>query len=413
MKGRAFGAPLLRACLYAAILLSAIGGAAWAAGADDLTDPPAPGPPPPGPSAPPRGDPPPVAANGPPAPGGDADDEPMPPAIPPAPAAKPAPATPPGTSSAPPATWASPAGPPPSSPSPSSSSTPTPKPVPAPPPAAPPSPGPFPWPTGPSSPSAVVAPAPPVRVEPAAATVGAPPAVAATAKPLPASLAQRTRIGFYGEGQLFIDAESNKTVRLPELVVSIDHHPNDWLRIVGALEADDLSRVALQQAFLEASPEPFIGLRAGLLIVPLGLGNLSPEPTSYLTVDRPLTDQLIVPAVWRELGVGIFGEIGPGLRYQGQVLSGLDGTGFAAQAPLWGGRGDGGSLAVHDAAVAGRLELVDLPPGLVVGGGGYYGNATDGLRTLSGLHVGVVEADARYKKSGFDLRAEYARLYIV
>jgi hypothetical protein len=256
-------------------------------------------------------------------------------------------------------------------------------------------------------------PASSVQVEPAAPTVGVPVVAAVAAKPLPASLARRTRIGFYGEGQLFIDAESNKTARLPELVVSIDHRPNDWLRIVGALEADDVSRLALQQAFLEASPAPFIGLRAGLLLVPVGLGNLSPEPTSYLTVDRPLTDQLIAPAVWRELGVGIFGEIGPGLRYQGQILSGLDGTGFSAQAPLWGGRGDGGSLAIHDAAVAGRLELADLPPGLVVGGGGYYGNATSGLPGLSGLHVGVVEADARYKKSGFDLRAEYARLYIV
>ncbi|HZL17822.1 MAG TPA: hypothetical protein VFG23_08760 [Polyangia bacterium] len=249
------------------------------------------------------------------------------------------------------------------------------------------------------------------QAEPVAAVAAAPAAPAA--QPVAESLARRTRIGFYGQAQLFIDAESNKTARLPELVVSIAHRPNDWLRIVGALEADDASHLALQQAFVEASPEPFIGLRAGLLIVPLGLGNLSPEPTSYLTVDRPLTDQLIVPAVWRELGVGIFGEIGPGLRYQGQVASGLDGTGFSAQAPLWGGRGDGGSLAVHDAAVAGRLELVELPPGLVVGGGGYYGNATDGVRSLSGVHVGVIEADARYKKSGFDLRAEYARLYIV
>ena len=101
-------------------------------------------------------------------------------------------------------------------------------------------------------------PAASVQVEPAATAVGAPTAVAAAPKPLPASLARRTRIGFYGEGQLFIDAESNKTARLPELVVSIDHRPNDWLRIVGALEADDVSRLALQQAFLEASPEPRI-----------------------------------------------------------------------------------------------------------------------------------------------------------
>ena len=67
----------------------------------------------------------------------------------------------------------------------------------------------------------------------------------------------------------------------------------------------------MQQALVETCRlTPRSACAAGLLIMPLGLGNLSPEPTSYLTVDRPLTDQLIVPSVWRELGVGIFGEVG-------------------------------------------------------------------------------------------------------
>jgi hypothetical protein len=227
------------------------------------------------------------------------------------------------------------------------------------------------------------------------------------------SHARRTFVGVYGEAQLFIDAASNKTERLPEVVFSVLHRPTDWFQILAAVEADDGTHLAMQRAYVEVAPVPAFGLRAGLMIVPLGLGNLIPEPTSTLTVDRPLTDQLIIPSTWRELGVGIFGEVGPGLRYQGEVLSGLDGSGFSAEAPLWGGRGDGKTLAIHDAAVAGRLELAELPPGLVIGGGGYYGNATGGLPALSGLHVGVFEADARYHKFGFDLRAEYARLFIV
>jgi hypothetical protein len=227
------------------------------------------------------------------------------------------------------------------------------------------------------------------------------------------SRGRRTWVGLSGEAQLFIDAESNETTRLPEVVFSVTHRPTDWFRMAFAVEADDRSSLAMQQALVEVAPTPLIGLRAGLMIVPLGLVNLHPEPTTYLTVDRPLTDQLIIPTIWRELGVGIFGEIGPGLRYQGEVLSGLDGRGFSAEAPLWGARGDGRTLAIHDAAVAGRLELADVPPGLVIGGGGTYGNATAGLDGLSGLHVGVAEADARYHKFGFDLRAEYARLFIV
>ena len=161
---------------------------------------------------------------------------------------------------------------------------------------------------------------------------------------------RRTKVGAYGVGQLFVDGGSNVTAKLPLAVLSVEHRPTDWVRIAAAVQVEDGTRPGMQQALVEVSPSAAFGLRAGLLIVPIGLGNLSPEPTSYLTVDRPLTDQMIVPSVWRELGVGIFGEVVPGLRYQGAVVSGLDGTGLSAEAPLWGTRGDGQSIAVHDAA---------------------------------------------------------------
>jgi hypothetical protein len=385
VKRRALGAPLVRAQLWAAIVIGLATRAALAAPTDDLADPPPATPPradtPPAATAPPNS---PASSPAPPAvptapPPTDAEDEPMPPALPPVPAPKPRPPVP--------------------ARQPLVAQPPSPAP---PPPAAP---GPVPWPTVPSGQSSD-----------AGNGVARPAVVAAPTPAGPSgaySLSGRTQVGFYGEAQLFVDAESNKTARLPEVVFSVTHRPTDWFRIVAALEADDGTSLALQQAFFEIAPTPFIGLRAGLMIVPLGLANLVPEPAMTLTVDRPLTDQLIVPSIWRELGVGIFGELGPGLRYQGEVLSGLDGRGFSAEAPLWGGRGDGSGIAVHDAAFAGRLELVDRPPGLVIGGGGYYGNATAGLEALGGLHVGVLEADARYHRFGFDLRAEVARLYIV
>ncbi|HVV48889.1 MAG TPA: hypothetical protein VHO06_04465, partial [Polyangia bacterium] len=227
------------------------------------------------------------------------------------------------------------------------------------------------------------------------------------------TFASRTKVGAYGEAQLFLDSDSNATARLPLAALSVEHHPNENVRLAAAVQVEDGTRAGMQQALVEVSAVRALGFRAGLLIVPVGLGNLAPAPTSYLTVDRPLTDQLIAPSVWRELGVGIFGEVVPGLRYQGAVMSGLDGSGFAAEAPLWGGRGDGATIAVHDAAVAGRIELDDLPPGLRVGGGGYVGGASHGIAALSGLRAGIAEADLRYHNHGLDLTAEYARLYIV
>ncbi|MES1207145.1 MAG: hypothetical protein ABUS79_14505, partial [Pseudomonadota bacterium] len=82
-------------------------------------------------------------------------------------------------------------------------------------------------------------------------------------------------------------------------------------------------------------------------------------------------------------------------------------------APLWGGRGDGSNLAIRDAAVTGRLEVADLPPGLILGASAYIGGAAHGLPALSGVRAGLVEGDLRYRRHGFNLRAEYARLYVV
>jgi hypothetical protein len=275
-------------------------------------------------------------------------------------------------------------------------------PGPAPLPAAPAT-GPFPWPL-----AAPVAGGnePPLSTAPAAAPLGASP------PPLDA-FTRRTKVGAYGQVQLFVDGASNVNVQLPLAAFLVEHRPTDWVRIAASVQVENGTSTGMQQALVETAPHAALGLRAGLLIMPIGLGNLSPEPTSYLTVDRPLTDQLIVPSVWRELGVGIFGQVVPGLRYEGAVVSGLDGTGLSAEAPLWGTRGNGSSIAVHDAALVGRLELYDLPPGLIVGGGGYTGGASHGVDALSGLRVAIAEADLRYHNHGLDLRAEYARLWIV
>ncbi len=260
----------------------------------------------------------------------------------------------------------------------------------------------------------------PVPATTAPATPATPATPAALAEPRPAAgspaaedFSRHTRVGAWGEAQLFVDESSNATAKLRWVTFSLEHRPVDWLRVVAAAQIEDGSHAGMQQALVEAAPLRAIGLRAGLLLMPLGLGNLQPEPTAELAVDRPLTDQLIIPMIWRELGVGIFGELIPGLRYQGAVVSGLDASGFSPSAPLWASRGDGSNLAVHDAAVTGRLELADLPPGLVVGAAGYIGGAAHGVPDLSGVRAGVVEGDLRYHRHGFDVRAEYARLYIV
>ena len=58
------------------------------------------------------------------------------------------------------------------------------------------------------------------------------------------------------------------------------------------------------------------------------------------------------------------------------------------------------------------MELYSAPPGFVLGGSGYYGSASGGEPMLDGVSVGIVEGDVRFRGGGFDLRAEYAQLFI-
>jgi hypothetical protein len=200
--------------------------------------------------------------------------------------------------------------------------------------------------------------------------------------------------------------------RLPEMVVRFRHRPVSWFQFLTEVELEDANHFGFEQLQIQVMPDAAFNIRLGLILLPLGIINLWHEPTTYLTVDRPLTDRLIIPTTWRELGVGIFGALGTEGRYEVQVVAGLDAAGFSATAPLWGGRGNGGGVAAHDAAVVGRLELGHSPKGFALGGGGYWGGASGGHPQLTDVTVTLVEADARFRGAGFDLRAEAAEFFI-
>ena len=284
-------------------------------------------------------------------------------------------------------------------------------PVAAPPPPSPPKPwavtpveqGPYPWPTVPGS---GPQPAPVSPVSPVAPIAAASVVDGRSGRP-------ETSVGGWGQGTLTIDRAREVSPSVPWLAAWLEHRPTTWLRLYAAAELEELHTFGLEQLYLELEPHPAIGFRAGLLLLPLGIINQWHLPTTFLTVERPLTDRLIIPTTWREVGAGLYGALGAYARYQALVVAGLDAAGFSADAPLWGGRGNGRVLAAHDAAFVGRLEIGPAGEGPVLGGGGYWGGASGGHSELAGVNVGVAEIDARLRGAGFDVRAEAAELFIV
>lgn len=232
-----------------------------------------------------------------------------------------------------------------------------------------------------------------------------------TPTPAEAPAAAHTHLGALGDGLVFIDRGHDVDGELRRLMATLSHSPAGWLRFTAEAGIENNDAFGVQRAVVEVSPAPVFGVRVGLLLLPLGIINQLNAPPTYLTVDRPLTDQLIIPTIWRELGGGIFGEVAATLRYEVDVVAGLNGAGFAAPAPLAGGRGNGHDVAINGAALAARLELLG-PGGFAMGGSGYYGSASGGQQRLDGVSVAIVEGDARFRGSGFDLRAEYAQVFI-
>lgn len=163
--------------------------------------------------------------------------------------------------------------------------------------------------------------------------------------------------------------------------------------------------VSMEFAYLDYLVRPELNVRAGLVLLPLGLINEQHEPTSYLGARRPTVERVILPATWGEMGAGIFGDAGR-LSYRAYVVTGLNSHDFGAAEGIREGRQAGAEAKANDLAWTGRLDWHPVE-GTNLGGGLYSGNSGQdagfgGCVTLAELH-----ADAHFR--GVSLRALVAR----
>jgi hypothetical protein len=187
----------------------------------------------------------------------------------------------------------------------------------------------------------------------------------------------------------------------------------DWVSVYSELEVEDVKEAEIEQTYLEFTPfkKPWLGFRVGLVLIPLGIVNLYHEPPTFNGVDRPAVDQLIIPTTWRELGVGAFGTITPGLHWQVYGVAGSDGSKFTPDGGIGPGLSRGFDINTQNWALTGRLNYNRIL-GLDLGLGFYYGTANQKDVMLQGIQVGLIEADARFTRWGLSLRAEYARVFV-
>lgn len=133
-----------------------------------------------------------------------------------------------------------------------------------------------------------------------------------------------------------------------------------------------VGEVSVEFAYLDFLWRPEVNLRAGMVLLPVGLINELHEPTVFHGAVRPAVERTIIPSTWRENGLGVFGEVGQ-VAYRAYLVNGMNATGFGAGG--WrGGRQKGAKARAEDLAWVARVDYVGMP-GLLVGGSLYTGGA--------------------------------------
>ena len=166
--------------------------------------------------------------------------------------------------------------------------------------------------------------------------------------------------------------------------------------------------VSVEFATLDFLIDPLANIRTGLVLIPMGFINLIHEPLFFYGNLRPEVERRIIPSTWREIGVGLYGELLPGLTYTTYGVNGLDASGFRSTG-IRGGRQSGSQVIAEDLAWVTRMDYAPPSmPSILVGGSAYLGNSGQNQR-FAGRKVDVFtqlyEAHIQWKYRGWKIRA--------
>jgi hypothetical protein len=202
-------------------------------------------------------------------------------------------------------------------------------------------------------------------------------------------------------------------------VLLFTHAFSDRIRFVGELELEhafvegleEAGEIELEQAYLDFLLTRSFNVRAGMMLMPIGIINERHEPPTYYGVERPFVDTVIVPTTWFETGAGVHGEVGRGWRYRAFIVAPLNAAEFNAEEGIREGRQKGSEANIGRPAVTGRVEYVGYRR-LTLGASGWSGRSGFEFRPLFDVPVSLFEADARYSRRGLDLRGQFAQVWI-
>ena len=186
----------------------------------------------------------------------------------------------------------------------------------------------------------------------------------------------------------------------------------------------------VEQFYIDRELNDYVGLRAGLFLMPFGFLNEHHEPTNFYGVQRNFVETLIIPSTWREGGLNLHGDTGFGLGWNVGLTTGFDLSkwNFAPEFPLYTTAldledSDSAPLqSTHqELALANAQHLSQYValsyygvPGLTIGGAISTGDAVKvaappNVPIPGNERVTLWEGHVRWTPAKWDLSALYAR----
>lgn len=219
---------------------------------------------------------------------------------------------------------------------------------------------------------------------------------------------QGVSFGGYGEFETLnagaADRASHTFTQYSRAVLYTGYKFSDRVLFNSELEVESGSTerggsVGMEFGYLDFLLRPEANIRAGVVLVPMGLTNEQHEPTAYLGTEKPYTETLIIPGTWSETGAGVFGDAGK-FSYRAFVVTQL-------------GRDINPYTGLHEAPLKGSVSIgrhpalvgrVDFHPtlGTTIGASHYHGSVEspyydDGAKVrLTEVHV-----DSKFRGASF------------
>ena len=233
----------------------------------------------------------------------------------------------------------------------------------------------------------------------------------------------RTVISGYGEAQYQKDVNNQRaTATLRRAVLFVGHQFTGRIAFFSELEVENAKveaggpsgEVAMEQAYLKFSFNPRQYILAGLLLPRIGIVNENHLPINYNGVERPIVEQMVIPATWREIGVGFYGQttVLP-LTYMVMVANGLNNSNFQHGGGIEGGRAEGQLGSANNLSVNAAVQYFagnwKFQLSGYMGGTTAFGKrAADSLQLESGIFgtpLYLAEADVQYSNNGISFKA--------